>query len=193
VFNSSGDNKNWIYLNIRYGDFSVDDCIFFFYFTFIFYCLGTFSNFAGYECVDYYRFINANGVRISNCSFLDLKSRAIYVHGESAKTDITNCFFKNLSHNNYWSIGYNMDSSSSSSSFSSSSSSSSSSYIDYNFSGNTFVNVSSNDSTVLLAGYFKSLSFSNNSFINITCTNNRGGVSLFYFILFISNILRNLC
>jgi hypothetical protein len=62
--------------------------------------------------------------------------------------------------------------------------SSSSSSIYYNFSGNTFNDISSYTSTVGLYDYFKSLFFSNNSFSNIICTYT-GGV----FLLFLSFLL----
>jgi hypothetical protein len=54
----------------------------------------------------------------------------------------------------------------------------------YNIKGNTFSEISTNKSVLVLLGTFSSLLFSYNTFYNVS-SKNEGGVFLFYFIFFI--------
>jgi hypothetical protein len=115
-----------------------------------------------------------NAHKIVNCSFENIRTSsdraaAIIVYDVNQKFNITNCFFRNIlsgvneirggtfncEMNTRSNIGY------------------------YNISGNTFIDINTNRSVILLNGTFSSLIFSYNSFYNVSSVN-RGGVYLLF-------------
>jgi hypothetical protein len=90
---------------------------------------------------------------------------AIGCYASSAKYNISNCFFKNISssHNSPRAGAINIYMINSLG-------------IGYNISGNTFIEVKTNKSVIHLNGGFPSLTFSHNSFYNVSSSNGGGGV-----------------
>jgi hypothetical protein len=137
--------------------------------------LGIFSNFTtNYAAIT---FGNDEGSSyyclIINCSFVNIASASvsyaacIHFYSSRISVNINNSFFKNISCPNVNTEGGAVDC------YMSSSSS-----LNYDFSGNVFVDINSGKSAVLLYGTFNNLTFSNNTFINITSTT-YGGVCFF--------------
>jgi hypothetical protein len=119
-----------------------------------------------------------DGVNVINSTFIHLKSfynspTAIHIQFPSGNINISYSFFTNISSsyasssNNYCGIiCYNM-------------SSTGNGY--YNIRGNTFSEISTNKSVLVLGGTFSSLLFSYNTFYNVSSTN-EGGVLFFIFL-----------
>jgi hypothetical protein len=106
---------------------------------------------------------SSNGHKIVNCSFENLRDTGMWpasigVYDLNAKYNLTECFFRNISSNNgsirAGAINCDMTIRNDDGYF--------------NISGNTFIEIKTNKSVVLLYGSFLSLIFSYNSFYNVS-------------------------
>jgi hypothetical protein len=117
--------------------------------------------------------LNKDGHKIINCTFEHIRgtstpSPAIYAITVSSNVNVSDCVFNNISHSGSPSAGaiyYNMSTDGNG---------------HYNISGNSFFNISTNKSVLVINGIFTSLLFSYNCFCNVSSVSD-GGV---YFILF---------